>query len=94
MIPLDDISENHSTPVETHPGKTLNVISKLEPSQQYQLINMLQKHNSAFAWDYTDMKGVHPNLCTHHIYIKEDSQAISKPQRRMNPSLRDIVKEE
>jgi hypothetical protein len=49
VIPLDDISQNHITLVETHPRKTLNVISKLEPSQQYQLINMLQKHNSAFS---------------------------------------------
>jgi hypothetical protein len=76
MIPLDDISENHSTPVETQLRKPLNSISKLEPSQQYQLINMLQKQNNAFSWDYTDMKGVHPNLCTHHIHIKEYSQVV------------------
>eukprot|EP00253_Pinus_taeda_P034036 PITA_34036 len=40
------------------------------------------------------MKGVHPSVCTHHIYIKEDCKPVKKPQRRMNPTLKDIVKEE
>jgi hypothetical protein len=75
-------------------GKTLNINAKLDPSQQKQLIEMLKKHSLSFAWDYTNMKGIHPNLCTHHIYIKEDSQPIRQPQRRMNPALKDIVKEE
>ena len=40
------------------------------------------------------MKGVHPSVFTHHIYIKEDFKLVRQPQRRMNPTLKDIVKEE
>jgi hypothetical protein len=40
------------------------------------------------------MKGIHPSICTHHIYIKEDYNTIRKPQRRMNLALKDIVKQE
>eukprot|EP00253_Pinus_taeda_P032975 PITA_32975 len=40
------------------------------------------------------MKGVHPSVCTHHIYIKEGCRPVREPQRRMNPALKDIVKEE
>eukprot|EP00253_Pinus_taeda_P022334 PITA_22334 len=40
------------------------------------------------------MKGVHPSVCTHHIYIKEVCKPVRQPQRRMNPALKDIVKEE
>eukprot|EP00253_Pinus_taeda_P021802 PITA_21802 len=40
------------------------------------------------------MKGVHPSACTHHIYIKEDYKPVRQPQRRMNPALKDIFKEE
>ena len=40
------------------------------------------------------MKDISPDLCTHHIYIKEDSHLVRQPQRRMNPLLKDIVKEE
>ena len=40
------------------------------------------------------MKGIPSNPCTHHIYIKSDSRPVCQPQQRMNPNLRDIVKEE
>ena len=40
------------------------------------------------------MRGIPSNLCTHHIYIKSDSWILCQPQRRMNPNVRDIVKEE
>ena len=41
-----------------------------------------------------DIKGIPSNPCTHHIYIKSDSRPVCQPQQRMNPNLRDIVKEE
>ena len=40
------------------------------------------------------MKGISHDLCTHHIYMKEDSHPVCQPQRRMNPLLKDIVMEE
>src|ERR1700691_624291 len=40
------------------------------------------------------MRGVYPSVCTHQIYIKEDCKPVRQPQRRMNPALKDIVKEE
>jgi hypothetical protein len=40
------------------------------------------------------MKGIHPSICTHHIYIKEDCKHVRQPQRRMNPAMKDIVKQE
>ncbi len=55
---------------------------------------MLKEHKVAFAWEYQDMRGIHPDTCTHHIYIKEGSCPVRHPQWRLNPSLRDVVKEE
>ena len=40
------------------------------------------------------MKYIEPQLYTHHIYIKKDSWAILQQQRRSNPHLRDLVKQE
>lgn len=40
------------------------------------------------------MKGIHPNLCTHHIYLKGNCTPVRKPHRRMNLSLKEVVKEE
>jgi hypothetical protein len=40
------------------------------------------------------MKGIHPSLCIHHIYIKGDAWLVRQPQCRMNMVLREIIKEE
>ena len=40
------------------------------------------------------MKGIHPDTCIHHIYMDPNIPPVRHPQRRMNPSLKDIVKEE
>ena len=81
---LDDISL----------GKPLYINSSLEPEQKTQVIEMLQRQFDAFAWDYADMKGIHPDTCTHHIYTNDQIRPVRQPQRRMNLSLKDIVKEE
>jgi len=38
------------------------------------------------------MKGIDPQLCTHHIDTEKDARPIHQPQRRLNPHLKDIVK--
>ena len=40
------------------------------------------------------MKGISSNTFTHHIYIEENCKPIIQPERRMNPNLREIIKEE
>jgi len=81
-------------PVELELGKTLNINPNLSESQKKKLVDILRKHKEAFVWDYSDMKGIPADLCTHHIYIKEDCHLVRQPQRRMNPALKNVVKEE
>jgi len=54
--------------IESFPGKTLNVNENLEGLQKNQLIEVLHKHSYAFAWEYTNMRGIDPKTCIHHIY--------------------------
>jgi hypothetical protein len=61
-----------SIPIEIELGKTLNINPNLTVAETRQLMKLLLGHKEAFAWDYTDMKGISPELCTHRIYIKED----------------------
>eukprot|EP00253_Pinus_taeda_P007449 PITA_07449 len=63
----------NSKVVEIEPGKTLNINAILTPDQETKLVNLLQKYQGAFSWDYPDMKGIDPQLCTHHIYIEKDA---------------------
>jgi len=88
------MEEFGSSTIEILPGKTLNINKNLEKSQHEELTKILQKHSTTFAWEYTDMRGIDPKTCIHHIYIKENSRPIRQPQRRMNPNIKEIVKEE
>jgi hypothetical protein len=58
------------------------------------LIALLKKYHKTFAWEYTDMQGIHPKTCTHHIYTDDNIRPLRQPQRRMNPILKEVVKEE
>jgi len=65
------MEEFGSSTIEIFPGKTLNINKNLEKSQQEELTKILQNYSTTFAWEYTDMKGIDPKTCIHHIYIEE-----------------------
>ena len=91
---MNSISNSHVKTIEIFPGKSLNINSDLEVSQEQKLVELLGKYSKAFSWDYTNMSGIHPDTCTHHIYMKDNVRPIQQPQRRMNPMLKEIVKDE
>ena len=74
--------------------KTLKNNPSLSSLEEENLCNVFRKNLETFAWSYKEMKGVHPSMCTHHIYIIEGCKRVRKSQRRMNQALKDIVKEE
>ena len=42
----------------------------------------------------SDLKGIDPSLCTHHIFLEEDSRPSREAQRQLNPKVWDAVKDE
>ena len=99
-IESEDLSQTLTTissksiTVEIEPSKTLNINPDLIVAETQQLMKLLLENKEAFAWDYMDMKGISPELCTHQIYIKEGCRPVCQPKRRMNPNLREIMKQE
>lgn len=80
--------------VEIALGKELNINKILTTSQVSNLLKLLQEIQQAFAWDYIDMKGLDPKICTHRIYISPECKLVRQSQRIINLALRDIVKTE
>lgn len=72
----------------------MNIGNNLQSSQEEKLITLLQKYSKYFSWDYKDMPGIHPKTCIHHIYTDNEIKPIKKQQIRMNPMMKEIVKEE
>ena len=79
-------------PCEVSPKNFMHINAGLSEDQQAQLF-VLKKQAGEFAWEYTDMKGIHPDTYIHHIYMDPTMPLVRQPQRRMNPTLKDIVKE-
>jgi hypothetical protein len=69
-----------SIPMEIETGKTLNINPNLTDAETQQLMKLLLENKESFTWDYTDMKGISPELCTHRIYITEDCRPIYQSQ--------------
>nr|GEY06991.1 reverse transcriptase domain-containing protein [Tanacetum cinerariifolium] len=58
------------------------------------LITVLKSHKRAIAWKLSDIKGIDPEFCTHKILIKEDFEPAVQHQRRVNPKIHDVIKNE
>ena len=62
--------------IEFGPEKTLKINPSLSALEEEKLCNMLSENLEAFAWSYNEMKGVHPLVCTHNIYVKEGCKLV------------------
>jgi hypothetical protein len=94
VFTIDGHPGSYTIPVELSLGKCLYINSELSLNEHEQLTNLLNEQSGEFAWEYIDMRGVHPDTCIHDIYIQPGITLVRQPQRRMNPILKDFLKEE
>ena len=76
ILSIDEQQESHAIPFPISPGKLLLINIGLTLEQQGQLVKILQEQSRAFVWEYFDMKGIHPDTCIHHIYIRDDIRPV------------------
>ncbi|PWA81826.1 hypothetical protein CTI12_AA183720 [Artemisia annua] len=71
------------------------IISKhLQDEEKKRLVDMLKKHKDAIAWRISDIKGIDPRFCTHKILLENDAKPSVQPQRRVNPKIHEVIKNE
>ncbi|RVW78316.1 Retrovirus-related Pol polyprotein from transposon 17.6 [Vitis vinifera] len=70
------------------------VSSTLTSDQEDSLLGVLRKCKKAIGWQISDLKGISPLVCTHHIYMEEDAKPVRQPQRRLNPHMQEVVRGE
>ncbi|KAL6343015.1 hypothetical protein AAG906_017035 [Vitis piasezkii] len=58
------------------------------------LLEILKRCKKAIGWQISDLKGINPLVCTHHIYLEEEAKPITQPQRKLNPHLQEVVQTE
>ncbi|RVW73082.1 Retrovirus-related Pol polyprotein from transposon 17.6 [Vitis vinifera] len=57
-------------------------------------MEVLKRCKKAIGWQISDLKGISPLVCTHHIYMEEEAKPIRQLQRRLNPHLQEVVRAE
>ncbi|KAL6332918.1 hypothetical protein AAG906_019923 [Vitis piasezkii] len=70
------------------------ISSSLTSPQEQCLLEVLKRCKKAIGWQISNLKGISPLVCTHHIYMEEEAKPIRQPQRRLNPHLQEVVRAE
>ena len=52
------------------------ISSLLSTSQESSLLHILKENKQALRWKITDLKGISPAVCTHHIYLEEEAKSV------------------
>ena len=55
------------------------ISSLLTIPQENNLLHLLKMNKQALGWKIFYLKGIIPTICTHHIYLEEESKAVRKP---------------
>ena len=80
--------------LEANEQRPVVISSLLTTAQEHDLLNLLKQNKQALGWKISDLKGINPSICTHHIYLEEESKTVRQPQRRLNPHLQEVVRVE
>nr|GEW18013.1 reverse transcriptase domain-containing protein [Tanacetum cinerariifolium] len=71
------------------------IIAKdLSVEEKTALITILKSHKRAIAWRISDIKGINPEFCTYKILMEEDFEPAVQHQRKVNPKIYDVIKQE
>nr|GEX37157.1 reverse transcriptase domain-containing protein [Tanacetum cinerariifolium] len=71
------------------------IIAKdLSVEEKTALITVLKSHKRVISWKLSDIKGIDPEFCTHKILMEEDFEPVVQHQRRVNPKIYNVIKNE
>jgi len=70
------------------------IASNLSNQQEEELLHLLKKYKKALGWTLVDILGISPALCMHKINLESEVKPVRQPQRRLNPTVLEVVKEE
>nr|GEV42023.1 reverse transcriptase domain-containing protein [Tanacetum cinerariifolium] len=71
------------------------IIAKdLSVEQNTALITVLKSHKQAIAWKLSNINGINPEFYTHKILMEEDFTLAVQHQRRVNPKIHDVIKQD
>ena len=80
--------------MEENKRSPIVISSSLTTTQEDYLLEVLRRCKKVIGWKISDLKGISPLVCTHHIYMEEEAKPVRQPQRRLTPHLQEVVRVE
>ena len=80
--------------LEDHEQCPMVISALLSIVQEGSLLQVLKQNKKALGWRISDLKGISPAVCTHHIYLEEEEKSVRQPQRRPKPHMQEVVRTE
>ncbi|MCI23985.1 hypothetical protein A2U01_0045168, partial [Trifolium medium] len=66
----------------------------LTSMEEEKLLRVLRENKEALGWKISDFKGISPTFCMHKIKLEEEFKLVVQPQRRLNPTMKEVVMKE
>jgi hypothetical protein len=57
-------------------------------------MDVLREHKKTNGWTIEDIQGIIPLVVMHKIHLEEDAKPSREPQRRLNPTIKEVVRTE
>ena len=80
--------------LEENEEKLMAISATLIKEQKIKLLKVLKDNKRAFGWYISNLKGINPLICTHHICLEDNAKLVRQPQRKLNPLIQDVVRNE
>ena len=72
----------------------VNISASLTELEEEKLLRVLREHKNALGWSLADLKGIHPSMCMHCILLEDGHKPSVEAQRRLNPTMKEVVQKE
>jgi len=74
--------------------RPISISSKLSEEEKAELILLLKEFRDVFAWDYSEMPGLDPELVVHTLNVDLEAKPMAQPARVFHTEIeKQIVKE-
>ena len=74
--------------------KPVIISSSLSNIEEEKLLKVLKHNKEAIGWSLSDLKGISPSYCMHKILMEDNFKPVAQPQRRLNPTMKEVVRKE
>jgi hypothetical protein len=76
--------------------ETLLVIiaNDLTVTREEKLLRVLRENKTTIRLTLANIKGINPAIFMHRILLKDDAKPVRKPQRKLNPTMKEVVMKE